>query len=85
MFDELHVQTIVRNKEIYVNVSDLIDHLNASAMAMYIEISTIKSRDEFIVNLGMVEGIRAVASLLLQGDASHKINGIETLDDLLDL
>jgi hypothetical protein len=85
MFSELNIRTVEHEGELYVNAMDLSGHLAHAAFTLYAELANETNEAMRMSGMGLVEGIRSVAVVILEGDASHRLNSIDTLDDLMNL
>lgn len=89
LFDDINVDTIVHNDELYINVNQLSSHIYTAAKgfieeAKYIEkaIGGISSQEKTYIG-GIAEGMYSIVLLLTQGKAESDIHGIDTIEELI--
>lgn len=89
IFDELKINTIVHENELYVRVSDLTQHLSnavnefadeTDALSKIIKLTELERT--FII--GLVNGMYNVVLMLTQSHDEHELKQINTIDELLE-
>ena len=88
LFDEMNIDTIVEDDELYINVPQLLDHLVGSSEVFSQETAILAkefgiSRDEKYYSMGLIHGMLSVATMLKQGDQEFKFDSVETVEDLI--
>ena len=88
LFDEIKVNSITHNNELYVNVEQLYQHLAGSTQEFSKETYQMAQKfgitaDEKYFVIGMVQGMWSVVLMLKHGDQEFKFESIETVDDLV--
>ena len=89
LFDEIKVNTVTSDNELYVNVEQLYQHLAGSTHEFSKECYEMAqrfgiTRDEKYFIMGMVQGMWSVVMMLKHGDQEFKFESIETVDDLVE-
>lgn len=89
LFDELEVDTITHNDELYIGVSQLVKHLEGSISQFiaksdqFHKIMPMNVPERAFI-MGVIEGMSSVLVLLEQGNNEYKIGSLDTIDDLLE-
>lgn len=88
LFDEIKIDSMTIDGELYVNVEQLGMHLLGSAhqfaeeTADIAKIAGITKEEKYLV-MGMVQGMMSVASMLGLAQEESVFSEVETVDDLL--
>lgn len=88
LFDEINIDTVTQDNELYVNVEQLRDHLLGSSELFSQETAALArefgiSKDEKYYSMGLIHGMLSVATMLKQGDQEFKFDSVETVEDLM--
>lgn len=89
LFDEINVDIITKDNELYVNVAQLANHLSKSISEFAHESSQLAKifpldvRERAFV-VGLIEGMQSVTVMLKQADDEHTISNIHTIDEFLE-
>jgi hypothetical protein len=88
LFDEIKIDTITYNDQLYINVEQLHNHILGSAEIFSNETAELAksfgiSRDEKYFTLGLIEGMWSVALMLGYGNRQYELNSVNTVEDLL--
>jgi len=89
LFDEIEVDTVISDGELFINVDQLSSHIHASALSFAKESKEIHdyfggmTEKERAYISGMIQGMATICIMLLQGKDEHDVNQIETIEDLL--
>ena len=89
LFDEIKVNTITHDNELYVNVEQLYQHLAGSTQEFSKESYEMAqkfgiTRDEKYFVTGLIQGMWSVVMMLRQGNQEFKFDSIETVEDLME-
>jgi hypothetical protein len=89
LFDEIKVDTITKDGELYVSVPQLASHLARAVQEFAIEsrhLSLIAplTAEESTFIMGLVNGMQNVVMMLSQGNSESKISNINTVEELLE-
>lgn len=89
LFDEIKIDTVTHNDELYVNVQQLFEHLAGSTEHFSQESAMLAkefgiTRDEKYFVMGMVQGMWSVVMMLRQGNQEFEFESVQTVDDLLE-
>lgn len=89
IFDDLKINTLTHDGELYVLVSDLSEHLSKAVEEFADEteqlshvVKLTEQEKTFIV--GLVNGMYNVVLMLTQSQDEHKLKEINTIEDLLE-
>lgn len=89
IFDELEIDSVRQDGNIYVNADSLANHIiraanqishDASVMSSFVP---IPAREKYYV-MGILQGMSNVVMLLQQGNNESKIEDLNTIEDLLE-
>jgi hypothetical protein len=88
LFDEIKIDTITHNDQLYINVEQLYNHILGSAEIFSNETVRLAnafgiSRDEKYFTMGLVEGMWSVALMLGYGNKQYQFDSVNTVEDLL--
>ena len=88
IFDDINIETIKQDDDLYVNVEQLRSHLLGSAQLFAeetVELSkTVQiTKEEKYVVMGMVEGMMSVVAMLSLAHEESAFDEVETVEDLL--
>lgn len=89
LFDELKVDTITHDDDLYINVLQLAEHLEKSISSFIFKSKQFNeiipmTVPEHAFIMGVIEGMSTVSVLLEQGNNEYKIGSLDTIDDLLE-
>jgi hypothetical protein len=89
LFDEINIDTITKNGELYVSVPQLASHLAKAVQAFAIESRQLSlivplTEEESTFIMGLVNGMQNVVMMLSQGNSESKISNINTVEELLE-
>lgn len=89
LFDEIKIDTITQDNQLYVNVEQLLDHLAGSTETFSQETALLAkefgiTRDEKYFVTGLIQGMWSVVMMLRQGNQEFKFDSIETVEDLME-
>lgn len=89
IFDDLKINTLTEDGELYVRVSDLEKHLSAAIHEFSEEIESLSrivglTEKEKTFILGLVNGMYNVVLMLSQSRGEHQLTQINTIDELLE-
>lgn len=87
LFDEIEIDTHTVDKELYVNVEQLLDHLLGSAEKFAQETQLVAKEfgitpEEIFFTKGMVQGMLSIALMLKQANTEYSFEGVETVEDM---
>lgn len=89
LFDEINLDTITKDDELYVNVKQLYYHIYTAATgfieeAKYIDkvIGGMNPHEKTYIG-GLAQGMYSIALLLQQGKDEADVNNINTIEDFL--
>jgi hypothetical protein len=88
LFDDINVDTIKQDDELYVNVDQLYNHLAGSTEIFAQESAALAkefgiTREEKVFTMGLIQGMWSVVMMLQQAQDEHAFDSIETVEDLL--
>lgn len=88
LFDEIKIDTITHNDELYINVEQLYNHILGSTEIFSNETARLAnlvgiSRDEKYFTMGLIEGMWSVALMLGYGNKQYQFDSVNTVEDLL--
>lgn len=89
LFDDIKVETLIHNDQLYVNVEQLHTHLAGSTEQFSQEVyESAKrfgiSRDEKYFVQGLVQGMWSIVMMLRYGNQEYEFESVETVNDLLE-
>lgn len=89
LFDEINIDTIIKDEKLYVCVSDLGRHLSKAAHEFASETEILAKMvgltdKEKLFIMGIVEGMYNVVVMLAQSSDEHELKKINTIDELLE-
>lgn len=89
LFDDLEIETLVKDDELYVRVSALAQHLSKAvhefaneSQALSHIVGLTEKEKAFI--MGVVEGMYNVVVMLIQSYDEHELKQINTIEELLE-
>lgn len=88
LFDDINIETITHEDQLYINVEQLYSHILGSAEMFAQEASHLAKsfgmpRDEKYFTMGIVEGMWSVAAVLSYGNKQFEFDSVETVEDLM--
>jgi hypothetical protein len=88
LFDDINIETITHEDELYINVEQLYNHILGSAEVFSQEAAHLAKtfgmpRDEKYFTMGIVEGMWSIAAVLKYGNKQFEFDSIETVEDLM--
>lgn len=89
LFDDLKINTLVYDGQLYVRVSDLSEHLSRSVQEFVNEsgvishVVTLTEKEKAFI-MGLANGMYNVILMLTQSNDEHKLREINTIDELLE-
>lgn len=89
LFDDLKINTLVHEDELYVRVSDLSTHLSNAISEFADETEALShivglTEKEKAFIMGLVNGMYNVILMLTQSHDEHELKQINTIDELLE-
>lgn len=89
LFDDINIDTITHNDELYINVEQLYNHILGSAETFGREAAILAKsfgmpRDEKYFTMGLIEGMWSVAAVLSYGSKQFEFDSVKTVEDLMD-
>jgi hypothetical protein len=88
LFDEINIETITHNEDLYINVEQLLNHIVGSSEHFSHETAVLAkqfgiTRDEKYFTMGLIQGMLSIAIMLRQGNHEFEFDSVETVEDLL--
>lgn len=88
LFDDINIDTVTHEDELYINVEQLYNHIIGSAEtfsqeAAYLAKNFGMPRDEKYFTMGIVEGMWSIAAILNYGNQQFEFDSIKTVEDFL--
>lgn len=89
IFDELEINTIIHNDELYVDVSGLAQHLSKAVDEFSDETEALSrvlkltEREKTFI-MGLISGMHNVVLMLNQSNDEYELKQINTVDELLE-
>lgn len=89
IFDDLEINTITKDGQLYVSVSDLTEHLSKAVNEFADETEALSyvvklTEQEKTFIMGLVNGMYNVVVMLTQSRDEHQLKQINTIDELLE-
>lgn len=88
LFDDINIDTVTHEDELYINVEQLYKHILGSAEtfsqeAAYLANNFGMPRDEKYFTMGIVEGMWSIAAILKYGNKQFEFDSVKTVEDLV--
>ena len=88
LFDEIKIDTITHDDELYINVEQLCNHILGSVEVFSNETAHLAKmfgmpRDEKYFAMGLVEGMWSIALMLGYGNKQFEFDSVKTVEDLI--
>lgn len=89
IFDDLEINTLTYNDNLYVKVSDLAQHLSKAVNEFADETEALShvvrlTEQEKTFIMGLINGMYNVVVMLTQSHEEHELTKINTIDELLE-
>ena len=88
LFDEIKIDTITHDDQLYINVEQLYNHILGSVELFSNETQQLAKilgmpRDEKYFVMGLVEGMWSIALMLGYGNKQFQFDSVNTVEDLI--
>jgi hypothetical protein len=88
LFDDINIDTITHEDELYINVEQLYKHILGSVEVFSQEAAHLAKtfgmpRDEKYFTMGIVEGMWSIAAILGYGNKQFEFDSVQTVEDLM--
>lgn len=88
LFDEIKIDTITHDDQLYINVEQLYNHILGSVEIFSSETAQLAKilgmpRDEKYFVMGLVEGMWSIALMLGYGNKQYQFDSANTVEDLI--